>query len=127
MDRVRLKSIFQEVQKNKVLKLKDIEKILKVNCNFSYQTIIYKAEWRWSGILDYKSTPRRTYSRKNWSVRRHFIYWVTKNKNFNSNVSSGIIDDSFKNSEWKDLERNLENFRKSYEGYIEKLRNEKSN
>jgi len=30
LDRVRLKSIFQEVQKNKVLKLKEIEKLLKV-------------------------------------------------------------------------------------------------
>ena len=30
LDRVRLKSIFQEAQKNKVLKLKEIEKLLKV-------------------------------------------------------------------------------------------------
>ena len=30
LDRVRLKSIFQEVQKNKVLKLKELEKLLKV-------------------------------------------------------------------------------------------------
>jgi len=38
----------------------------------------------------------------------------------------GIIDDSFKSSEWKDLESNLESFRKNYEGYIEKLRSERS-
>jgi len=49
---------------------------------------------------------------------------IYNNKFFN--IKSGIIDDSFKNSEWKDLEGNLESFRKNYEGYIEKLKNEKS-
>jgi len=100
LDRVRLKSIFQEVQKNKVLKLKEIEKLLKLSEDeVEFWIIKVHQEGHIRGKID----------------QLEGTLYI-----------DGIIDDSFKSSEWKDLERNLGEFRKNYEGYIEKLKNEKS-
>jgi hypothetical protein len=100
LDRVRLKSIFQEAQKNKVLKLKEIEKLLKLSEDeVEFWIIKVHQEGHIRGKID----------------QLEGTLYI-----------DGIIDDSFKSSEWKDLEKNLGEFRKNYEGYIEKLRNEKS-
>jgi hypothetical protein len=100
LDRVRLKSIFQEVQKNKVLKLKEIEKLLKLSEDeVEFWIIKVHQEGHIRGKID----------------QLEGTLYI-----------DGIIDDSFKSSEWKDLETNLELFRKNYEGYIEKLRSERS-
>jgi hypothetical protein len=100
LDRVRLKSVFQLVQKNKVLKLKDIEKLLKLSEDeVEFWIIKVHQEGHIRGKID----------------QLEGTLYI-----------DGIIDDSFKSSEWKDLEKNLGEFRKNYEGYIEKLKNEKS-
>jgi len=100
LDRVRLKSIFQEVQKNKVLKLKELEKLLKLSEDeVEFWIIKVHQEGHIRGKID----------------QLEGTLYI-----------DGIIDDSFKSSEWKDLESNLESFRKNYEGYIEKLRSERS-
>lgn len=100
LDRVRLKSIFQEAQKNKVLKLKEIEKLLKLSEDESEFWIIkVHQEGHIRGKID----------------QLEGTLYI-----------DGIIDDSFKSSEWKDLSKNLDEFRKNYEGYIEKLKSDRS-